>query len=319
MAQLLGGALEGLGKTSLNLFGLRPRESQKVDQRPVVLIPVAPGYPELKDRRVLERNKTNTRGGRFGHPLRHQPDARAFADQPQKCGFVEDLEITGRRFVQSAKAGIDHIGKIWPRMARIADERAILNFFCRDRRRGRQWITFGQGNEYTFLEQKIPVQTLAIYRRAEKTQIDAVTGQLIHLCQRRTHFGQLKPNAGMLSTERRKHRRQKPDQCRINPADPEPVEPAMCGGAGEVDCYIKALQHSSAFLQKHRTRLGQADMPGCAEKQGKAQFFFQVADLGRQRRLRKSDTFRSAAEVQFLRYRDETSDLPEIHRMLSMK
>ena len=91
-----------------------------------------------------------------------------------------------------------------------------------------------------------------------------------------------------------------------------PLRPRLAG-LERGDAVVHLLQRARGEAQEQLAGLGGDHLAADAVEQRLAQFFFQLADLVRQRRLRDVHALRGAREAQVLGQRHEVAQVSQFH------
>ena len=95
--------------------------------------------------------------------------------------------------------------------------------------------------------------------------------------------------------------------------DPQPPAAPLGGGPHERGDPLDLTQAAAPLRAQHVTGFGQRDTRGAAVEQDGAELAFEHPDLLGKPRLGDMETFRGAAEVQFLGDHGEVLQPPQIH------
>ena len=149
-------------------------------------------------------------------------------------------------------------------------------------------------------------------RRAGQREVELAGFQ--HLDQRRRHrLDELDLDAGIALAEGDQRLGHEARRGRVDRPDPQHLargERGLAHGAGRM---LHLDEDALGFLEHDQAGPGHATCRVVRVKQADAEFIFQGADLAGKGRRREAEPLGRSAEMQLLRHRDETSQLPNIH------
>ena len=175
-----------------------------------------------------------------------------------------------------------------------------------------QAVRVGQRHHQLFLQHRLHQNSRLGGHQAVEADGDAPLAQrlqllgLVQVVQGNAHLGTGAVKAGQQARHHVQHPRAK--QPHIELAG-QPLASALRALARP----RRQRQDVGHFVQQRLPGRGQFHPFGGAQKQHRAQFFFQRPDLARQRRLRHVQPGRSAPEVQFFGQCQKVFHLPQVH------
>ena len=107
---------------------------------------------------------------------------------------------------------------------------------------------------------------------------------------------------------------QKLDRQRRRVADPKLTAIARGDGAHGLHRLLRPQKNGPRFHKKNFTRFGQGEGFRRAPEKADAQFFLEIANLARQRRLGNMQTLRGPGHVLLLGHNDEITEVAEFHK-----